>query len=260
MLPQTQIRPAIPNTYHIGDALAYMQSFPDGAIAGIATSPPYNKAFRHRGGHKSNWPNSKLMANNYAGYDDDMPPDEYIHWQRAFLTESLRLVGPDGVILYNIGRQIANLGENRRQEIITDFPVRQTIIWNRGSSNNQGGKVPTIFPPIYEFVYIIAGRQWRLPQKWLPEMRKWGDVWNINFETGNPHPAPFPVKLAERMVKTIDGPVLDPFAGSGTIGIAAAQLGYPYYLNDISPAYQAIFQERLNGINNPCDSRNYGNR
>lgn len=161
MLLETEIRPAVPNgqccpdapssplpdTYHIGDALQYMQSFPDGSIAGIATSPPYNKAFRNRGGHKSNWPNSKLMAANYAGYDDDLPPDKYIHWQRAFLAEALRLVGPDGVILYNIGRQIANLGENRRQEIIADFPVRQTIIWNRGSSNNQGGKVPTIFPP-----------------------------------------------------------------------------------------------------------------
>lgn len=77
-------------------------------------------------------------------------------------------------------------------------------------------------------------------------MRKWGDVWNIRFEMGNPHPAPFPLELAERMVKTIDGPVLDPFAGSGTIGIAAAQLGYPYYLNDISPAYQSAFAQRLN--------------
>ena len=236
------------NTYQIGDALEYMQSFPDGALAGIATSPPYNKAFRHRGGHKSNWPNSKLMANNYAGYEDDMPPADYILWQRAFLQEALRLVGEDGVILYNIGRQIANLGENRRQAIVEGFPVRQTIIWNRGSSNNQGGKVPTIFPPIYELVYLIAGRRWRLPQRWLGEMRKWGDVWNIRFERGNPHPAPFPLELAERMVKTSDGPVMDPFAGSGTLGIAAAQLGYPYYLNDIAPDYKAAFEERLNAI------------
>ena len=236
------------NTYHVGDALAYMQSFPDGAVAGIATSPPYNKAFRNRGGHKSNWPNSKLMANNYAGYEDDMPPVEYILWQRAFLKEALRVVGDDGVILYNIGRQIANLGENRRQAIVEGFPVRQTIIWNRGSSNNQGGKVPTIFPPIYELVYLIAGRRWRLPQRWLGEMRKWGDVWNVRFEIGTPHPAPFPLELAERMVKTSDGPVMDPFAGSGTIGIAAAQLGYPYYLNDIAPDYKAIFEERLNAV------------
>ena len=52
------------------------------------------------------------------------------------------------------------------------------------------------------------------------------------------------------MVKTIDGPVLDPFAGSGTIGIAAAQLGYDYYLNDIAPAYQTAFAQRLNAVKN----------
>lgn len=233
------------NTYHVGDAIDFMRSLPKGLVDGVATSPPYNKAFRHRGGHKSNWPNSKLMAANYIGHDDDIPPSEYINWQQGFLSEALELVGESGVILYNIGRSIKNLGEDRREEIIKDFPVRQTIIWNRGSSNNQGGKRPTIFPPIYEMIYVIAGDKWRLPQRWLGEMRKWGDVWHIKFETGNPHPAPFPIELAERMVKTIDGVVLDPFAGSGTIGIAAERLGYSYYLNDKTKEYKDMFEERL---------------
>ena len=121
-----------------------------------------------------------------------MPPADYILWQRAFLQEALRLVGEDGVILYNIGRQIANLGENRRQAIVEGFPVRQTIIWNRGSSNNQGGKVPTIFPPIYELVYLIAGRRWRLPQRWLGEMRKWGMCGTSALSWAIPIPPPFP--------------------------------------------------------------------
>ena len=235
----------VPNSYHMGDAIEFIKSIPNGTVAGIATSPPYNKRFRNRGGRCSNWTNSKLMASNYDTYDDDMPPVKYVAWQRKFLEAGLELVGDSGVILYNTGRQIKNLGEDRRQSIIEGFPVRQTIIWNRGSSNNQGGKHPTIFPPIYELIYVIAGPKWRLPLRWISEMRKWGDVWGIPFETGNKHPAPFPVALAERMVKTIDGPVLDPFAGSGTIGIAAHRLGYEYYLNDLSIEYKSYFHERL---------------
>ena len=77
-------------------------------------------------------------------------------------------------------------------------------------------------------------------------MRKWGDVWKINFQWGkNPHPAPFPLELAERMVKTVDGTILDPFAGSGTIGIAASRLGYDYYLNDLIPEFKDMFEERM---------------
>ena len=253
LLPDVDERPTtwsvrvIPelNTYHVGDAIKFMRSLPKGSVDGIATSPPYNKAFRNRGGHKSNWPNSKLMAENYAGFDDDLPPQKYVRWQRRFLREAQRLVGEEGVILYNIGRSIKNLGEDRREKIIKDFPVRQTIVWNRGSSNNQGGKRPTILPPIYEMIYIIAGKKWRIPEKYLSEMRKWGDVWHIKFETGNPHPAPFPLELAERMVKMIDGVVLDPFAGSGTIGIAAERLGYSYYLNDKTKEYKDMFEKRL---------------
>ena len=230
--------------YFTMDAIAFTEGLPS-AVAGIATSPPYNKAFRKRGGRASNWAASRLMADNYETYDDDLPPGEYVAWQRRFLDTAVQAVGDSGVVLYNIGRAIRNLGEDRREEIVRGFPVRQTIVWNRGSSNNQGGRRPSIFPPIYELIYIVAGPSWRLPERWLREMRAWGDVWNIPFEVGNPHPAPFPVALAERMVKVVDGLVADPFAGSGTIGIAAHRLGYPSLLNDICADYKRMFEERL---------------
>ena len=104
--------------YKVMDAFEYMRSFKTGTISGVITSPPYNKRFKHRGGKCSNWASSKLMADNYAQYNDDMEPEQYVAWQRQFLTEALRLVGDEGVILYNIGRHIKNLKEDRRQDII----------------------------------------------------------------------------------------------------------------------------------------------
>ncbi len=184
------------------------------------------------------------MADNYAHFEDNLPEGEYVRWQRKFLRAALKCVGDNGIVIYNIGRKIKNLHEDRRENILKGFPVRQTIIWNRGSTHNQGGKRPTMLPPIYELIYLIAGKNWRLPEPYLKEMRFWGDVWRINPEMRNPHPAPFPLELAIRMVKLADGPIADPFAGSGTIGIAAREVGVPYYLNDLSSEYKTMFMER----------------
>lgn len=232
------------STYSIGDAVKFVEGLNGSGILGIATSPPYNKAFNGRGKNgSSNW-NSKLMCDNYAHYEDNLPEHEYVDWQRDFLAASLRAVGDDGVVLYNIGRRIKNLHEDRREKIIQGFPLRQTVIWNRGSTHNQGGKRPSMLPPIYELIYIIAGKNWRLPLKYLSEFRLWGDVWRINPEMRNPHPAPFPLEIATRMAKLIDGPLADPFAGSGTMGIAALDIGVPYKLNDLSPEYREMFEQR----------------
>lgn len=233
------------NTYSVGDAIDFLKRITGRGVKGIATSPPYNKAFNGRGKKPgSNWKNSALMSDNYSHFEDNLPEDEYVEWQRSMLVAALDCVGHDGVVLYNIGRKIKNLREDRRGKIVEGFPVRQTIIWNRGSSHNQGGKRPTILPPIYELIYVIAGKNWRLPEKHVSAMRFWGDVWRIVPETRTPHPAPFPLKLAIRMAKMVDGLIADPFAGGGTIGIAAIDLGLPYLLNDISPEYQKMFYDR----------------
>ena len=186
-----------------------------------------------------------MITEQYADYDDDMTHEAYVDWQREFLTAAVKLVGDDGVILYNIGRRIHELQEDHRQDIIEGFPIRQTVIWNRKSTNNHGGVRPTFFPPIYELIYIIAGKNWKLPKTHLAEMHYWGDVWTIPFQTNTAHPAPFPLALAERMVKTVGGTVLDPFAGSGTVGIAASSLGYDYHLCDITSEYRDLFLKRL---------------
>ena len=242
------------NNYLVGDALEFLVRIQDYGVRGVVTSPPYNKAFKGRGKKSgSNWKNSKLMADNYANYDDNLPEDQYVEWQRSILTASLDCVGEEGVVVYNIGRKIKNLHEDRRQQIVEGFPVRQTIIWNRGSTHNQGGKRPSILPPIYELIYVIAGEKWSLPEKYVSEMLCWGDVWRINPEFKNPHPAPFPKEIATRMAKLVDGLIVDPFAGSGTIGIAAIDLGLPYILNDISSEYQQMFYLRRDQHKTQCE-------
>jgi site-specific DNA-methyltransferase (cytosine-N4-specific) len=74
-----------------------------------------------------------------------------------------------------------------------------------------------------------------------PEMRNPGDVWDIStVPFAGAHFAAFPPELPSRCIRAgcrPGGAVLDPFNGSGTTGLAAAQLGHPYVGIDLNEEY-----------------------
>jgi len=62
------------------------------------------------------------------------------------------------------------------------------------------------------------------------------------------HPAPFPVKLVTDHILSWSNPgdtVLDPFLGSGTTGVAAANTGRRFIGIERDPDYFAIAQARI---------------
>jgi hypothetical protein len=73
-----------------------------------------------------------------------------------------------------------------------------------------------------------------------------GDVCSESTRKG--HPAPFPVALAERLIKLfsfVGDMVLDPFAGTGTTALAALACGRNSISVDVEPKYVAMAQQRL---------------
>jgi site-specific DNA-methyltransferase (adenine-specific) len=62
------------------------------------------------------------------------------------------------------------------------------------------------------------------------------------------YPTQKPVRILERIVRVHSDPgdlVVDPFAGSGTTGEAAARLGRDYLLVDENPEAVRVMAERL---------------
>jgi DNA modification methylase len=82
-----------------------------------------------------------------------------------------------------------------------------------------------------------------------PMTRNARDVWTIASEPfPDGHYATFPTALAERCVKAgcpEGGTVLDPFGGSGTVGLVADRLGLGAILIDIDPANEAMAERRI---------------
>jgi site-specific DNA-methyltransferase (adenine-specific) len=76
-------------------------------------------------------------------------------------------------------------------------------------------------------------------------------VWDIHTQ-GFPgaHFATFPIKLVEPCIKASSRPgdiILDPFFGSGTVGVAAQQLCRRYAGIELNPDYVALAAGRLVG-------------
>jgi DNA modification methylase len=80
-------------------------------------------------------------------------------------------------------------------------------------------------------------------QKWFQQI--W--VGLIGASTRD-HPAPYPLELAERLVRMfsfVGDTVLDPFMGTGTTNLAAAKWGRNSIGSEVDPAYYTLAEERM---------------
>ena len=223
------------NQLHQGDALAILSQLPSASIGLIVTSPPYN--VRNSTGHGINsassaWPTNKL-TNGYPDHADDMPRADYLAWQRACISEMLRVLTDDGALFYNHRPRVqAGLQESPR-DIIAGFHLRDEIIWHKGGGINH---TPGAFTPAYEVIYHIV----KNPHQFRRSAGSvdYSNVWHIPRERDNDHPAPFPVEIPRRCIQASDSPiVLDPFMGSGTTGVAAVIEGRQYVGIELNAQY-----------------------
>jgi modification methylase len=238
------------NKVHQEDCLEVMARMPEKSIDLVVTSPPYNLRNSSGGGMANGsgglWRNAAL-SNGYAdGNTDDMPYEQYVEWQRKCLTAMMRLLKDDGAIFYNHKWRVQDGLLQDRHDIVSGFPVRQIIIWQRSGGINFNLQY---FLPTYEVIYLICNKDFRLTSK-DPEHPKAacgvGDVWKFSQECDNPHPAPFPVELPKRCIDATDAKVvLDPFMGSGSTAIAAKMTGIDWIGIEISKQYCALANDRI---------------
>lgn len=223
-----------------------MRQLPDKAFDLVVTSPPYNLKNSTGNGMKDGrggkWKNAELV-NGYSHHDDCMPHEEYAQWQYDCLKEMFRLTSDDGAVFYNHKWRVQDGLLQDRADIIRDLPVRQIIIWKRkGGINFNSG----YFLPTYEVIYLIAKEKFKL----APKANAFGDVWEFKQEMNNPHPAPFPTALIDRIISsTYAQTILDPFIGSGTTAIAALINHRNYTGIELSPDYCAMAKDRIDAFN-----------
>lgn len=243
-------------TLYLGDCLEILPTL--GKVDAVFTSPPYNlgntsgggmpgkrlghypenAGLSYRGG-SGKWSGGAL-AHGYEDYDDARPHEEYIEWQKKIVTLCWNLLSENGSIFYNHKPRVLNGRVVLPTEYLPLLPIRQVVIWARAGGVNFS---PAFYLPTHEWIVIIAKDDFRLKSKGASGV---GDVWYIPQEANTPHPAPFPVALPARAIETIDAQtILDPFMGSGTTGVACANLGRSFIGIEIEEKYFDIACRRI---------------
>jgi len=225
-----------------------MHDLPDHSIHLMVTSPPYNAQ---------------------KEYDQDLTLAEYLDTLDRIWREVFRVLVPGGRACINV----ANLGRKPyiplhsfiiERMIAIGFLMRGEIIWDKAASASpstawgswQSASNP-VLRDVHEYILVFSKDSFRRPKGEREDTITREDflawtksVWSFPAVQARQvgHPAPFPVELPHRCIQLYSfrgDVVLDPFAGSGTTCLAAAQDGRRYVGYEINADYCQLAESRL---------------
>lgn len=250
----------------LGDS-RHMEHVPDESVHLVVTSPPYwtLKRYPCRDGQLG-------LVENYDTFLDEL--DRV--WRHVFrvLVPGGRLIVVVGDVCLprrHFGRHVvfplhASIQERCRA---IGFDNLAPIIWykiaNARLEVNNGSKfLGKPYEPNAiiknDIEYILFQRKpggYRQPTlaarilSVIPEAchREWfQQIWSIGGASTREHPAPYPLALAERLIRMfsfVGDTVLDPFMGTGTTSLAAMRWGRNSVGFEIEPAYFQLAYRRV---------------
>jgi site-specific DNA-methyltransferase (adenine-specific) len=266
---------------HLGDNLPILQSLPSASVDLIYIDPPFNTGATQKrtritarrtsadsaNGTRNGFGGARYETTTVASptYADTF--DDYLAFLRPRLLEAHRLLTPTGSLFLHLDPRESHYAKVMLDQIFGRDCFRNEIIWAYDYGGKPRDRWPAKHdnllwysrsPTAYTFHYDAIDRiPYMAPSLVGPEKAARGkiptDVWwitvvptNSREKTG--YPTQKPLKLLERIVRVHSSPgdlVLDFFAGSGTTGQAAANLGRRFLLIDSSPEAITIMRQRL---------------
>jgi DNA modification methylase len=249
---------ALRNTIACGDAEEILQDFPEESVDLIFTSPPYY--------------NARPEYTEYITYEEYLLKiRKVIQLCHRVLNEGRFFVMNVSPVLVrrtsrnDSSKRIAVPFDMHRLFIEEGFDFIDDIIWEKpegaGWATGRGRRFaadrnPLQYKPVPVTEYVLVYRKhtdrlidwniWAHPKQDLVQASKISDgyettnIWRIKPAYDKDHPAVFPEELAAKVItyySFTDDVVLDPFAGIGTVGQAAAKLGRRFVLIEVDPEY-----------------------
>jgi site-specific DNA-methyltransferase (cytosine-N4-specific) len=255
-------------------------SIPAGLVRTVITSPPY-------------WSLRDYGIPGQIGLEDN--PDDYIDALVGVFSEIYRILANDGSLWLNIGDSYTSGGRTWRapdkknsvramttrpptplglkpKELVgipwrlafalqaSGWYLRSDVIWRKPNTMPESVKDrPT---RSHEYLFLLTkSEHYFYDNKSVMEVTNTNmrSVWDINtFPFPEAHFATFPPSLVERclLLSSLPGDIVcDPFLGSGTVGMVAAQYGRAFLGVELNPQYVEIARRRINQLNSLLDCR-----
>jgi len=235
----------------------------DESVHCCITSPPYNAGI------------------GYSRHNDSMDAADYLEMLSDVWDECHRVLVPGGRIAVNVPFQMFTkpaypLSAQVTLQLADKFDFLNTVVWEKPGSSARcsfgsfrSPSAPFIRDSTESIIIARKPGKFEIPDGVLIQDNEKGgkyspwldaktflsltkDVWVMPpvcpTAVKLAHPAPFPESVPTRVIKLYGFPgctVLDPFAGSGTTGQAAKNLGCNAILCDIDLAYCEFMVDRL---------------
>jgi site-specific DNA-methyltransferase (adenine-specific) len=255
----------------LGDCVPGMSQLAENCIDLTVTSPPYN------------------LGIEYGKYSDKEKRASYLKWCREWAVEIRRILKSSGSLFLNVGSAPSSpmLPHEIVLQLRDVFVLQNVIHWIKSITiENKQGEARSYghFKPIsskrflndcheYVFHFTKTGRveidrlALGVPYQDKSNISRWshtggsdrrcrGNTWFVPYETiqnrakERPHPATFPVQLAEWCIKLHGAAkvetMLDPFLGIGNSAIAAQRCGVKKFIGfEIDENYLAEAKRRI---------------
>jgi site-specific DNA-methyltransferase (adenine-specific) len=205
-------------TLHHGDCLEVMAQLSAGSIGAVLTDPPYSSGGRRENARSIRKTMLRSEKDDDWIHGDAMSTQGFIWLMRQCGLQWRRILMPGGHALAFIDWRMApNLAAALESADLRQHPI---LVWDKAAFG-----MGTIFRNQHEFiVHMSAGNPIE------PQRRDVGNVLRFSavHESQRVHPTEKPVKLLHTLLSVVTPPaglVLDPFAGAGSVLIAARDLG-----------------------------------
>jgi site-specific DNA-methyltransferase (adenine-specific) len=265
------------NTLYFGDNLAVLKKIPDSSIQLVYIDPPFNTG---REQHRSKVTTKRNNEGNRIGfkgeryetvkstvlsYDDQFA--NYWEFLEPRIEEAFRVLSNSGTLYLHLDYREAHYAKVLLDALFGPECFLNEIIW----AYDYGGKSKSRWPAKHDtiLVYVkdpknyyfnseeVDREPYMAPGLVTPEKIEKGklptDVWwhTIVSPTGKEktgYPTQKPVGILRRIIQASSKPgdvVLDFFAGSGTTGFVANELGRRFILVDQNPESIQVIKDRL---------------
>jgi site-specific DNA-methyltransferase (adenine-specific) len=264
----------------LGDNLALLPQFDDEAFQLAYLDPPFNTGKRQRrrtlatvadpGGDRTGFQGRRYATRVLAEASFGDAFDDYLDFLAPRLREVRRVLSESGTLYLHIDYREAHYVKLLLDEIFGRECFLNEIIW----AYDYGARPRRRWPPKHDTILVYVkhpARYWfdaeaverepyMAPGLVTAEKAARGklptDVWwhTIVSPTGREktgYPTQKPEGILRRIVQASTRPgdwCLDCFAGSGTLGAAAAALGRRFVLIDSNPEAVALARRRLQAV------------
>ncbi len=267
------------NTVHLSDNLPLLRRMPDACVPLIYIDPPFNtgrsqsrtqiSVERDEDGDRTGFGGRRYRTEELISRAWEDAFDDYLAFLEPRLVEAHRVLAQSGSLYFHIDYREVHYCKLLLDSIFGRECFLNEIIW----AYDYGGRPKRRWPPKHDniLVYVrdpddyVFNRDevdripYMAPGLVSKEKRERGkfptDTWwhTIVSPTGSEktgYPTQKPVGVLRRIVAASSRPgdlVLDFFAGSGTTGVAALELGRRFCLIDSNPEAFEVMKERFAG-------------